>query len=420
MTLQCRTMSAVATVLVLLVTIQPCHGQAGPANPTAIKPFKAHIPDRVLADLRRRLAETKWPDQLPGTTWEYGADIGKVRELASYWQKGYDWRAQEARINRFDQFTTEIDGQTIHFIHERSPRADAIPLMLVHGWPGSILEFLALIEPLTHPKDSKTPAFDVVIPSVPGFGFSGPTKSRGWGTVRIAKAFIVLMDRLGYSRYGIQGGDWGSTITEEMARQAPTHVIGLHLNLIAVPPPSPDSMKELTAEEHRRYTAWWDEKRSTFFNLQSSEPQTVAYALTDSPVGWMSWLAVKFQDLTDNDGDFLHTVDRDTFLTNVTLFWVTGTVGSSMRIYREHRLFDSEGDLPRMKTPVAYAVFPKEVVAAPERWIDLTYNVVQRTEMPRGGHFAALEQPDLMVKDIQLFFSKLSQRESFDQSGEKQ
>src|SRR5450631_1069638 len=249
MTLQCRTMSAVATVLVLLVTIQPCHGQAGPANPTAIKPFKAHIPDRVLADLRRRLAETKWPDQLPGTTWEYGADIGKVRELASYWQKGYDWRAQEARINRFDQFTTEIDGQAIHFIHERSPRADAIPLMLVHGWPGSILEFLALIEPLTHPKDSKTPAFDVVIPSVPGFGFSGPTKSRGWGTVRIAKAFIVLMDRLGYSRYGIQGGDWGSTITEEMARQAPTHVIGLHLNLIAVPPPSPDSMKELTAEE---------------------------------------------------------------------------------------------------------------------------------------------------------------------------
>ena len=168
----------------------------------------------MLADLRRRLAETKWPDQLPGTTWEYGADISKVRELANYWQKDYDWRAQEARINRFDQFTTEIDGQTIHFIHERSPRADAIPLMLIHGWPGSILEFFALIEPLTHPKDSNTPAFDVVVPSLPGFGFSGPTTSRGWNTARMAKAFIVLMDRLGYSRYGIQGGDWGSEIAD--------------------------------------------------------------------------------------------------------------------------------------------------------------------------------------------------------------
>ena len=408
MTLQPRTMGAVATVLVVLVTIQPSHGHARPENPAAIKPFKVHIANSVLADLRRRLSKTKWPDQLPGTTWEYGADISKVRELANYWQKDYDWRAQEAQINRFDQFTTEIDGQTIYFIHERSPRTDAIPLMLIHGWPGSILEFFALIEPLTHPKDSGTPAFDVVVPSLPGFGFSGPTTSRGWDPARMAKAFIVLMDRLGYSRYGVQGGDWGSEVAQQMARQAPTRVIGLHLNLIAVPPPSPDAMKELTAEEHRRYTAWWDEKRSTFFNLQSSEPQTVAYALTDSPVGWLAWLAVKFQDLTDNDGDFLHTVDRDTFLSDVTLYWVTGTVGSSMRIYREHQLSDRDEAPPKMKTPVAYAVFPKEVVAAPERWIDGTYNVVQRTEMLRGGHFAALEQPDLMVQDIRLFFAKLN------------
>jgi pimeloyl-ACP methyl ester carboxylesterase len=279
--------------------------------------------------------------------------------------------------------------------------------MLIHGWPGSIVEFLALIEPLTHPKDSSTPAFDLIIPSLPGFGFSGPTKTRGWDPHRMAKAFIVLMDRLGYSTYGIQGGDWGSEIARQMARQAPNQVIGLHLNLIFVPPPSPDAMKELTSEEHRRYRAWWDEKRSTFFNLQASEPQTVAYALTDSPVGWLAWLAVKFQDLTDNDGDFLHTVDRDTFLTDVTLFWVTGTVGSSMRIYRESRLSASEEAPSRLKAPVAYAVFPKEVAAAPERWIDQTYNVVQKTEMPRGGHFAALEQPDLLVQDIRLFFSKL-------------
>ena len=408
MTLRRRTVSAVAAMLAVLVTIQPGHGQARAENPAAIKPFKVHVPNSVLADLRRRLSQTKWPDQLPGTTWEYGADISKVRQLANYWQKDYDWRAQEARLNRFDQFTTEIDGQTIYFIHERSPRTDAIPLMLIHGWPGSILEFFALIEPLTHPKDSHTPAFDVVVPSLPGFGFSGPTTSRGWNPARMAKAFIVLMDRLGYSRYGVQGGDWGSNVAEEMARQAPSRVIGLHLNLIAVPPPSPSAMKELTSEEHRLYTSWWNEKRSTFFNLQSSEPQTVAYALTDSPVGWLAWLAVKFQDLTDNDGDFLHAVDRDTFLSDVTLYWVTGTVGSSMRIYREHQLSDSEAAPTKMQTPVGYAVFPKEVVAAPERWIDQTYNVVQRTEMPRGGHFAALEQPDLMVQDIRSFFSRLN------------
>lgn len=406
MILQRRTIGAVGAALVVLVTIQPGRAQTDAANPAAIKPFKAHIPDSVLADLRRRLGEAKWPDQLPGTTWEYGADISKVRELANHWQKDYDWRAQEAQINRFDQFTTEIDGQTIHFIHERSPRANAIPLMLIHGWPGSVLEFFALIDPLTHPKDSNTPAFDVVVPSLPGFGFSGPTKSRGWDTVRMAKAFNVLMDRLGYSRYGIQGGDWGSEIARQMAREAPARVIGLHLNLLPVPPPSPDAMKELTAEERRRYTQWWGQG-GAFFNLQAHEPQTLAYAFTDSPVGWMAWLAVKFQDLTDNDGDFLHTVDRDTFLTDVTLYWVTGTVGSSMRIYREHRLSDSDEALPRLKTPVAYAVFPKEVVSAPERWIDQTYNVVQRTEMPKGGHFAALEQPELMVHDIRLFFAGL-------------
>jgi epoxide hydrolase len=407
MTLQRGIIGAVVIVLVVLVTIQPSHVQAGASNPTAIKPFKVHIPDSALDDLRRRLSETKWPDQLPGTTWEYGADISKVRDLANYWQKDYDWRAQEAQINRFDQFTTEIDGQTIYFIHERSPRTDAIPLMLIHGWPGSILEFFALIEPLTRPKDSSSPAFDVIVPSLPGFGFSGPTTSRGWDPARMAKAFIILMDRLGYPRYGVQGGDWGSEVAQQMARQAPTRVIGLHLNLIAVPPPGPDAMKELTAEEHRRYRAWWDEKRSTFFNLQSSEPQTVAYALTDSPVGWLAWLAMKFQDLTDNDGDFLHAVNRDAFLSDVTLYWVTGTVGSSMRIYREYQLSDSDEAMPKMNTPVAYAVFPKEVVAAPERWIDQTYHVVQRTEMPRGGHFAALEQPDLMVQDIRKFFAQL-------------
>jgi epoxide hydrolase len=402
-----RAIGALATALLVLAPLRTVRGQDERAKPAAIKPFKVHVPDSVLADLRRRLAETRWPEPLPGTTWEYGADISKVRELARYWQNGYDWRAQEARINRFDQFTTEIDGQTIHFIHVRSPRANAIPLMLIHGWPGSFLEFLALIEPLTNPKVSNAPAFDVIVPSLPGFGFSGPTTSRGWGTVRMAKALIVLMDRLGYSRYGIQGGDWGSEVARQMARLAPSHVMGLHLNLISVDPPSPDAVNALTPEERRQNRQWWDEGRGDFFELQAREPQTVDYALTDSPVGWLAWLTEKFQDLTDNDGDFLHAVDRNTFLTDVTLYWVTGTVGSSMRIYRENRLSDSEVVPPRLETPIGYAVFPKEVAVAPERWIDPLYNVIQRTEMPKGGHFAALEQPDLLVRDIRLFFTKL-------------
>lgn len=372
----------------------------------ALEPFKAHIPDDVLDDLRRRIDQAKWPDQLPDTGWEYGADIRKVRELADYWRTRYDWRAFEARLNRFDQFTTDVDGQQIHFIHQRSPRPDAIPLLLIHGWPGSIVEFLALVEPLTNPKDPTSPAFHVVIPSLPGVGFSGPTRSRGWSPRRMAKAFVTLMERLGYSKYGVQGGDWGSTIARFMPSLAPDRVLGLHLNLIFVPPPSPAALSRLSADERSRYRSWWDEGRSSFFPLQSREPQTAAYALTDSPVGWLAWTTERFQDLVDHDGDFLHVIDKDTFLDNVTLYWVTGTVGSSLRIYRENQLAgDSES--PRFATPVAYADFPKEVSVPPYRWIAEKYNVVQRTEMPRGGHFAALEQPDLFLRDVRMFFAKI-------------
>src|ERR1700675_443110 len=279
--------------------------------PTA--PDKKNVTDRVLIAPRRRLAEANWPDQLPGTTWEYGADIKKVRELADYWQNGYDWRAQEAKINRFDQFTTEIDGQQIYFIHQRSPRPDAIPLMLIHGWPGSILEFEKLIGPLTHPKDINSPAFDVIIPSLPGFGYSGPTTTRGWGPQRMAKALVVLMDRLGYSKYGIQGGDWGSAIAQDMAYQAPTHVIGLHLTLITADPPNPEAVAQMSDAERKRYS-YFDREESSFFFFQTGEPQTLAYALTDSPVGWLAWMIGKFQLLTYNKGDFLMAVDRDTFL----------------------------------------------------------------------------------------------------------
>ena len=381
---------------------------AEPQAGAAIRPFKAQIPDSMLLDLKQRLAAARWPDQLPGTAWEYGADIKKVRELTDYWQTQYNWRAQEARINRFHQYTTVIDGQRIHFIHERSPRPDAVPLLMIHGWPGSILEFMELIELLTRPTDRSMPAFSVVIPSLPGFGFSGPTAARGWTPKRMAKAFIVLMDRLGYSRYGIQGGDWGSTIARDIAYEAPTRVIGLHLNLLFADPPDPEAITKMSDLERRRFS-YFQRAESSYFNLQASKPQTIAYALTDSPTGWLAWMIDKFQMLTDNNGDFLMAVDRDTFLTDVTLYWVTGTVGSAMRIYFENRFSgDESAPLPHLETPVAYADFPKEVFATPLSWIKRTYNVVQYTKMPRGGHFAALEQPNLLVADVRKFFARFN------------
>jgi epoxide hydrolase len=405
---ECGKLLLAALLLFQLIALGQAQVPAKP-DPDAILPFKMHVPDQVLIGLRHRLSETKWPDQIPGTTWEYGVDINKVRELAEYWQNKYDWRAQEAKINRFDQFTTEIDGQQIYFIHQRSPRPDAIPLMLIHGWPGSIVEFEKLIEPLTDPKDRNSPAFNVIIPSLPGFGFSGPTTTRGWDPRRMAKALVVLMDRLGYSRYGIQGGDWGSAVAQQMAYEAPTHVIGLHLNLIFVPPPTPEAAAQMSVTERKRYS-YFDREESSFFFLQAHEPQTLAYALADSPVGWLAWMIGKFQLLTDNNGDFLTAVDRDTFLTDVTLYWVTDTVGSAMRIYRENRLTGEAATLPRFETPVGYADFPKEVAVPPFSWIAQKYNVVQRTEMPRGGHFAALEQPDLLLEDVRKFFAKVSQK----------
>jgi len=228
----------------------------------------------------------------------------------------------------------------------------------------------------------------------------------------MAKAFVVLMDRLGYPKYGIQGGDWGSAVAQDMAYQAPTHVIGLHLNLITAAPPNPEAAAQMSDAERKRYS-FFDRQQSSFFFLQTAEPQTLAYALTDSPVGWLAWMIGKFQLLTDNNGDFLTALDRDTFLTNVTLYWATDTVGSAMRIYRENRLTGEEAaPAPRLETPVGYADFPREVAVPPFRWVTQTYNVVQKTEMPKGGHFAALEQPDLLLDDIRKFFAKVDQKQA--------
>ena len=292
-----------------------------------IRPFRIEIPQADVDDLRERLARTRWPDQIPGAGRDYGIPLEYVRELAEYWRTGYDWRVHEARLNAFDQFTTTIDGQRIHFLHVRSAEPGALPLIITHGWPGSVVEFTNIIGPLTDPAaygGDPADAFHLVVPSIPGYGFSGPTRDRGWDVRRVARAWASLMDGLGYQRYGAQGGDWGSSISRELGLAAPEHVIGVHLNMLV--PHVRDTPDDLTEQERSRLEALrrFQSTGSGYFALQSTRPQTLAYRLTDSPAGQLAWITEKFGEWTDG-GLPDEAVDRDQLLTNVTLYWLTGT-----------------------------------------------------------------------------------------------
>jgi epoxide hydrolase len=336
-----------------------------------------------------------------------------MQDLAEYWRDEFDWRSAERELNEFDNYLTEIDGQSLHFIHQKSNDPNAVPLLILHGWPGSVAEFTNIIGPLVDPNsDGATDqvAFHVVAPSLPGFGFSGPTTDAGWDTQRMASAFLELMSRLGYKRFAIQGGDFGSITAQWMARKSPERVSALHLNFLVALPPSADAMQELTAEEFEAFTKFQREEMG-YFTLQETKPQTISYSLNDSPIGLLAWHAEKFQSWVGHDGSFLDVVSQDAFLTNLTIYWVTQTSGSSARLYREGLLAGGNfSQPPRVETPIGHAVFPNEVIASPERWNDVFYNVVRRTEMLVGGHFAALEQPVVLVADIRAFFNKLIAR----------
>ncbi|MBO3748463.1 alpha/beta fold hydrolase [Streptosporangiaceae bacterium NEAU-GS5] len=373
-----------------------------------ITPFRIEVPEAALDDLRARLAQTRWPDELPGAGWSMGVPGGYLRELVAYWRDGYDWRAQEATLNKFPQFTTEIDGQRIHFFHVRSRHENAVPLILTHGWPGSVVEFIDLIEPLTDPEDPAD-AFHVVIPSMPGYGFSGPTTEEGWELGRIARAWAELMAGLGYERYGAQGGDWGSGVSRELGVIAPEHVIGVHLNfLLTFPSGDPAEMAALTDAEKARLVSGlqrYDEELSGYSKVMATRPQTLAYALADSPVGQLAWIVEKFKDWTDSETVPEDAVDRDKILTNVMLYWLTGTAASSSRLYYE---FGRAWAPPRASTaPTALALFPYEIAQPIRSWAERTNRIVRWTEFDRGGHFAALEEPDLLVGDIQAFLRRL-------------
>ncbi|MCA2228144.1 epoxide hydrolase family protein [Nonomuraea aurantiaca] len=376
---------------------------------TEISPFRIDIPQSALDDLHDRLARTLWPDELPGVGWSYGIPVSYVQRLAEYWRSGYDWRKHEAALNEYPQFTTEIDGQNIHFLHVRSPEPDALPLVLTHGWPGSIVEFMKIIGPLTDPRShggDPADAFHVVAPSIPGFGFSGPTREAGWDLSRVARAWAELMSRLGYERYGAQGGDSGSVISPELGRVAPDRVAGVHVNgALGFPSFDPAEMEGLTEAELARMQQYADNDRSGYAIIQATRPQTVAFGLHDSPAAQLAWIVEKFKEWTDPAHDLPEdAVDLDQMLTDVTIYWLTRTAASSARLYKEG---SAQWGTPveRSEVPHGVAVFPGD--GGIRRIAEREHNVIHWSEYDRGGHFAAMEAPDLLVDDVRAFFRKV-------------
>ena len=372
----------------------------------AIRPFRIDIPSTELDDLRDRLARTRWPDQLPDVGWDYGIALDDVRELAEYWRTTYDWRVFEDRLNGFGQFTTVIDGQTVHFLHVRSASPGALPLIMTHGWPGSVVEFTEVIGPLTDPGahgGDRGDAFHMVVPSIPGFGFSGPTRERGWNVNRVARAWDELMRRLGYPRYGAQGGDWGSSISRELGVLVPEHLVGVHLNMLTpvMPADPPSDLSDADLARVERLQTFRRTGRG-YGAIQSTRPQTVGYGLTDSPAGQLAWIAEKFGEWTD--GGLPGAVDRDQMLTNISVYWLTRTAGSSARLYYEAARAGSWGAPAPSSAPTGVAVFPAEIAAPVRRLAELSNHIVHWTEFDRGGHFAAMEEPELLVGDVREFF----------------
>lgn len=375
-----------------------------------VQEFRIAVPEQDLDDLRQRLSRARWPVELPGVGWSRGVPVGYLRELAEYWRVHYNWRAWEDRLNTFPQYVARIDGQRIHFLHVRSGAPGALPLILTHGWPGSVAEFVDIIGPLTDPGShggDPADAFHVVVPSVPGFGFSTPLREPGWNHRRIALAWAELMRRLGYDRYGAQGGDTGCVVSPELGRVAPDHVVGVHINgALAYPAVQPADFDELTAVERTRLAAA-DRLREVgtgYADVQSTRPQTIAYALTDSPIGQLAWIVEKFWEWTDPARELPdQAVDRDHLLTDVTLYWLTGTGASSAQLYYEARVA-SEPPVTRSSVPTGIALFPTDPTI--RRVAEREHTIVHWSEFDRGGHFAAMEAPDLLVEDIRTFFRR--------------
>lgn len=372
-----------------------------------VRPFRIDVAQSDLEDLRDRLARTRWPDEPPGGGWGYGVALDYVKEMAQYWRASYDWRKDEARLNEFPQFTTTVDGQNVHFLHVRSPEDGALPLVLTHGWPGSVAEFTEIIGPLTDPRShggDPDDAFHVVVPSIPGYGFSGPTRDAGWDSARTARAWDELMGRLGYARYGAHGGDVGALITRELGILKPEGLVGVHLlQIFAFPSGDPAELEGLSEFEQGFFQILSNfEDRMGYVKIQSTRPQTLAYGLVDSPAGQLAWNSELFMGF---DGEYVNNVDRDRFLTHVTVFWLTATAGSSARQYYEDaRTGAGYREVPNT-TPTGVAVFPNDFRSV-RRFAERANNIVHWSQFDRGGHFAAMDAPDLLVEDLRTFFRR--------------
>ena len=374
-----------------------------------IVPFRIEIAEAELADLRRRLRQTRWPEHETVADWSQGVPLAFLRELCDYWADGYDWRATEARLNALPQFQTEIDGIRFVFAHVRSPNPGALPLILTHGWPGSVVEFMKVIGPLSRPGQAAD-AFHLVCPSLPGYGFSGKPERTGWGIERIARAWAVLMERLGYSRYGAVGSDWGTSVSTLLGQQDRAHVAGVHL----IPPlagPDPATLDDLTGAEQAalaalEYSAEWD---SGYSREHATRPQTIGYALVDSPAALAAWIVEKFWAWTDHDGPLEDVLTRDELLDNLMLYWLPGTGASAARLYWESIRQVNEwiaGTSARpVEVPVGCSVFPRELQRPSRRWAQKRFADIRYWNEPaRGGHFAAFEQPELFVEEVRAFF----------------
>lgn len=379
-----------------------------------IKPFKIQISSDTLDDLRQRLQRTRWPDAIPGSGWEYGADLDYMKELVDYWLTEFDWRKQEAALNQFHHFRADVDGLGIHFIHEKGKGPKPLPIIITHGWPGSFAEMLKIIPLLTDPAaygGDSADAFDVIVPSMPGYGFSDRPAQRGMNVFRFAELWVKLMAGLGYQRFAAQGGDFGAGVSTALGLYHADHVIGLHLNYI---PGSyrpflekGDELSEVEKQFLKDDEKWWDEEGG-YCHVQLTHPQSISYGLNDSPAGLAAWLVEKFRAWGDCDGDVERRFSKDELLTNVMIYWATETISSANRLYFEAKqrpMHFQKGQ--RVTVPCGIAHFPKEAPFPPRQWIERGYNIQHWSDLPSGGHFAALEEPTLLADDIRTFFRAL-------------
>ena len=381
---------------------------------TNIIPFKLHIPEADLADLHDRLARTRWPDAETVHDTSQGPPLAKLRALVDHWQNHYDWRRCEAMLNNLGQYRTEVDGLGIHFLHIRSPEPDALPLLMTHGWPGSVLEFRDVIGPLTDPAahggDARD-AFHLVIPSLPGFGFSDKPTAPGWNVDRIADAWIVLMQRLGYDRWAAQGGDWGSAVTTALGHKAPPGLVGIHLNMVMFQPTDAERAEATPAEQAMLDVAKrYDQQYAGYYKLQNTRPQSVGFALADSPVGLAAWIYALFQDVSDSGGDPESVFSLDAMIDDIMLYWLPNTGASSARLYWEGMQAMMKGGMPQtpMPTPTGISMFPGEQLRLSRRWAGRRFaHLVHFNELTHGGHFAALEQPASFIQEVRQTFATL-------------